>query len=145
MALAGGAVLLSMMLMTVADVVLRYGFNRPFEGSQEVTQFSMSLIVFLAIAHCGLVGGHISVDLFERALDRPSLRAIPALIAWAGAILFAVVAWRTGLEAIATTSKVSNMMFIPHYPFMLATAFGSAMLAVVLLIQGARSLRGRTQ
>ncbi len=41
LALGAGTVLLFLMLMTVGDVVLRYVFNTPFEGSQEVTEFSM--------------------------------------------------------------------------------------------------------
>ena len=145
MALVGGIGLLLLMVMTVADVVLRYVFNRPFEGSQEVTQLSMAIIVFLGIAYCGWTGGHISVDLFEKALDRPALRLLPLVIAWAGGLLFSVIAWQTAREALATTYKTSNMMFIPFYPFMLVAAFGSAMFAVVLFIQGINSVRRRPE
>jgi TRAP-type C4-dicarboxylate transport system permease small subunit len=38
----------------------------------------MALIVFLGIAYCGWTGGHIAVDVFEKWLDRPSLRFLPA-------------------------------------------------------------------
>ena len=145
LALGAGTVLLFLMLMTVGDVVLRYVFNTPFEGSQEVTEFSMSLIVFLTLAYCGWTGGHISVDLFEKLLDRPALRIIPLLIAWAGAALFAAVAWRTAVEALSTSTKVSNMMFIPYWPFMLVAAFGSAVFALVLFIQGLQSLGRKSE
>jgi TRAP-type C4-dicarboxylate transport system permease small subunit len=140
LALASGVVLLAMMAMTTVDVILRYIFNSPLEGSREMTQFAMVLIVFLAMAYCGLTGGHIAVDLFEKALDRPSLRLLPALIAWAGAAVFVVITWRTLVEAFATSSKVTNMMFIPYFPFMLVTAFGSAMFALVLMVQGWQAL-----
>jgi TRAP-type C4-dicarboxylate transport system permease small subunit len=140
LALASGVVLLAMMGMTTIDVVLRYVFNHAFEGSREVTEFSMVLIVFLGMAYCGLTGGHIAVDLFEKALDRPSLRLLPALIAWSGAAVFLAITWRTLIEAFATSSKVTNMMFIPYFPFMLVTAFGSAMFALVLLVQGWQAL-----
>lgn len=140
LALASGIVLLAMMAMTTFDVVMRYVFNHAFEGSREVTEFSMVLIVFFAMAYCGLAGGHIAVDLFEKALDRPSLRLLPVAIAWSGAALFTVITWRTTIEAFATSSKVTNMMFIPYFPFMLVTAFGSAMFALVLLLQGWQAL-----
>lgn len=133
--------LLLLMGYTVVDVVLRYGFNRPFSGSLEFTEFSMTLIVFLAIAYTGWTGGHISVDLFEKVLDRPALRVLPAIIAFTGALLIAVMAWRAMLETIATLPQVSNMLRWPHYPFRFTVAFGSAMFAIVLFVQGVRALR----
>jgi TRAP-type transport system small permease protein len=141
LALASGGVLLLLMAYTVLDVVLRYVFNAPFSGSLEVTEFAMALIVFLAIAYCGWTGGHIAVDLFEKALDRPGLRLLPAVISFVGAALFALIAWRVTLEALATFSQVSNMLRMPHYPFRFTVAFGSAMFALVMFIQGVTALR----
>ncbi|MPZ56959.1 MAG: TRAP transporter small permease subunit [Rhizobiales bacterium] len=141
--LAAGGVLLLLMAVTVLDVLLRYVFNAPLASAWEFTEFSMALIVFLGIAYCGWTGGHIAVDVFEKWLDRPSLRFLPALIAFVGAALFALIAYRATLETVATIDQVSNMLRWPHYPFRFTVAFGSAMLAVVLAIQGAQSLRRR--
>lgn len=141
LALASGGILLLLMVYTVLDVVLRYLFNAPFSGSLEVTEFAMALIVFLAIAHCGWTGGHISVDLFEAALARPGLRYLPAVLSLTGAILFAVIAWCVVVETLATLGQVSNMLRMPHYPFRFAVAFGSAMFALVMLVQGVAALR----
>lgn len=143
LAVLSGLVLLLMMLGTVADVVMRYVFNAPFRGSLELTEFAMSLIVFLAMAHCGWTGGHIAVDLLERWLDRPWLRFLPALLSIIGAALFAVMTYQVAVEALATTSKVSNMMRIPHYPFKLAVAFGAAMFSLTLLLEAIKAMRGR--
>ena len=141
MALAAGYILLLLMLVTVFDVVMRYVFNRPLASAWEFTEFSMALIVFLAIAYCGWIGGHISVDLFEKWLDRPGLRYLPAILSFVSAALFAVIAYEAARETIATIGQVSNMLRWPHFPFRFAVAFGSAMYAIVLVIQGVRSLR----
>jgi TRAP-type transport system small permease protein len=141
LALAAGVVLLALMMFTVADVVLRYVFNKPFRSVFEYTEFSMALIVFLSIAYTGWTGGHISVDVFERFLDRPSLRFLPATLALIGSALFALIAYRTTLETIATISQFSNMLRWPHYPFRFTVAFGSAVFAVVLFIQAIQALR----
>jgi TRAP-type C4-dicarboxylate transport system permease small subunit len=141
LALAGGVVLLLLMAVTVVDVVMRYVFNAPLASAWEFTEFSMTLIVFLGIAYCGWTGGHIAVDLLEAWLDRPSLRFLPALIAFTGALLFALVAYRATLETLATIQQVSNMLRWPHYPFRFTAAFGSAMFAIVLFIQGVEALR----
>jgi TRAP-type C4-dicarboxylate transport system permease small subunit len=140
LALASGFILLFVMVYTVADVVMRYAFNRPFSGSVEVTEFSMSLIVFLALPFTGWVGAHISVDLFEKFLDRPALRLLPSVIAFMGAALFALIAWRVMLETSATLNQTSNMLRMPHYPFRLAVAFCSLLFAIVLLVQGWQAL-----
>jgi len=134
-ALAGGWVLMLLMGYTVLDVVLRYVFNRPFSGSLEITEFAMSVIVFLGIAYCGWVGGHVAVDILERPLEDPRLRFVPAILTFIGAVLFAAIAWLTAVDALTSMHRISNMMRWPHYPFQLTVAFGSAMYAIVLFIQ----------
>ncbi len=135
LALAAGIVLIGLMVFTVADVVLRYAFNLPFRSVFEFTEFSMALIVFLAIAYTGWTGGHIAVDVFASFLDRPSLRFLPPLLALVGSVLFAIIAYRSTLETIATLDQTSNLLRWPHYPFRFTVAFGSAMLAIVLFVQ----------
>jgi TRAP-type transport system small permease protein len=143
LALAAGVIMLLLMLVTVLDVVLRYVFNKPLASAWEFTEFSMALIVFLSIAYCGWTGGHIAVDVFARWLDRPSLRFLPAVLSFIGAALFALIAYRATLETIATIDQVSNMLRWPFYPFRFTVAFGSAIFAVVLLIQGIQSAAQR--
>lgn len=141
LALVAGICLLLLMLFTVIDVFLRYLFNAPLRSIYEFTEYMMALIVFLGIAYCGWTGGHIAVDVFARWLERPSLRFLPAILSFVGAALFALIAYRSTLETIATIDQFSNLLRWPHYPFRFAAAFGSAMLAIVLAVQGARHLR----
>jgi TRAP-type C4-dicarboxylate transport system permease small subunit len=103
----------------------------------------MAAIVFLGLAYTGWVGGHIAVDLFEKWLDRPGLRILTAAIAFVGAGLFFVVAYRAALETIATIGQVSNRLGWPHYPFRFTVVIGSALLAIVLVVQGVQALRSR--
>jgi TRAP-type C4-dicarboxylate transport system permease small subunit len=143
LALASGCVLLALMVFTVADVIMRAAFDRPFSGSIEFTEFCMALIVFLAIPYAGWVGAHISVDLFEKYLDRPSLRLLPALISFIGSALFVLIAWRVTLETTATIHQVSNMMRMPHYPFRFTVAFCCLLFALVLFVRGVQALERR--
>jgi TRAP-type C4-dicarboxylate transport system permease small subunit len=140
-ALLGGVALMLLMFYTVLDVTMRYGFNRPFSGSLEFTEFMMTVIVSLGLAYCGWTGGHVAVDIFEQPLEDPRLRWVPALLTFISAILFAVIAWESAREALGSMQRVSNMMRWPHYPFQLNVAFGSALFAVVLLIQSIRAFR----
>lgn len=145
LSLAAGGVVMLLMVYTVADVFLRYVFNRPFSGSLEITEFAMAAIVFLGIAYCGWTGGHVAVDILERPLEDPRLRFIPVILTFVSAVLFAAIAYLTAVEAFGSLHRVSNMLRWPLYPFQLIVAFGSAMYAIVLLIQAAQSLRGKTK
>ena len=141
LALAGGWVLMLLMIYTVIDVVLRYVFNHPFRGSLEITEFAMSMIVFLGIAYCGWLGGHVAVDILERPLEDPRLRFVPVILSLVSAALFAAIAWLTAADAISASHRISNMMRWPHWPFQAIVAFGAAMYAIVLAIQGVQALR----
>jgi TRAP-type C4-dicarboxylate transport system permease small subunit len=141
LAYVSGVLILLLVAFTVIDVFLRYVFNTPLKSVYEFTEFIMAAIVFLGIAYTGWVGGHIAVDVFAKWLDQPALRFLNAAIAFAGAALFALIAYRATLETIATITQVSNRLGWPHYPFRFTTAFGCALFAIVLFVQGIQALR----
>jgi len=135
MSLAAGWIIVALMIYTAVDVVLRYVFNKPFSGSLEITEFAMSAIVFLGIAYCGWVGGHVSVDMIDKGMNSRPMRLARALLLLAGAITLGAMAWLTAHEALSSMHRISNMMRWPHYPFQLIVALGSAMYCIVLLKQ----------
>jgi TRAP-type C4-dicarboxylate transport system permease small subunit len=88
-----GAILLAvMMVLTCADVFMRYVLLRPILGSNEMTEFLLGGVVFAGLA---LVTGrreHIVVTLFEPAL----LRIMPNFYKW-----IAIVCNFVGIVAVA--------------------------------------------
>ena len=144
LAYISGGIIIVLMLFTVVDVVLRNVFNAPLKSVYEFTEFVMAAIVFLGIAYTGWTGGHIAVDMFVKWLDQPRWRWITALLAYLGAALFAVIAYRATLETIATIDQVSNRLAWPHYPFRFTVALGCALYAIVLAVQGTQVLRRRS-
>jgi TRAP-type C4-dicarboxylate transport system permease small subunit len=143
LACISGVIIIALMVFTVVDVFVRNVFNAPLKSVYEFTEFTMAAIVFLGIAYTGWTGGHIAVDMFVKWLDQPRWRWITALLAYLGAALFALIAYRATLETIDTIAQVSNRLGWPHYPFRFTVAFGCALFAVVLAIQGSQVLRRR--
>jgi TRAP-type C4-dicarboxylate transport system permease small subunit len=145
LALCGGAVLLGLMALVAFDIVMRRVINQPFLGGFEMTELAMAVIVALGLPYCAVLGSHVAVDLFAKWLDRPALRWIDVVIHLAGAVLLAVVAWRTTLYALGSYrfGDATNMMAIPKYPFQLVTAASAALFALVLFVQAAKAARGR--
>lgn len=137
LAMAAGIVLAAMMLLTVADVGLRWIFNYPIIGTTEITESMMACIAFFALAWCAAEKSHLKVDL---VLDRfsPWVQAvIDSLTTLAGLCLVALIAWRSFLEGMAVQEMnlISSLIKIPAYPFYYVIAAGSAMLCVVMAIQ----------
>lgn len=90
-----------MMLLTVADVVLRATVNRPIRGMYELVELLLACTFFVALPAVFLRDGHIVVDVVDGAAPK----ALPALKRAAGAIavaILAVMAWQ-GWKAAAET------------------------------------------
>jgi len=143
LAYVGGAALLALMGLILFDVLMRYVLRLPFLGGFELTELTMVLIVAFGLPYCAATDGHVSVDLLAPALDRPSLRWIPVVLNFAGAVLMAVMSWQAALYAAGSAERgeATNMLGVQIYPFQLVIAASTAVFAVVLLVQAWRALR----
>ncbi len=65
--LLGMVILFVMMMLTVADVVGRYFFNHPVQGTNEITGLLLVLVAASALAFSQIKKGHIRVDLITQS------------------------------------------------------------------------------
>ena len=79
-AMIGTLALIGEVCVILADVVGRY-FGSPLRGAQDVSQMGMVIIVFGGMALCDKLGGHVAVDVFERAYPAFLNRAIDIVAA----------------------------------------------------------------
>jgi TRAP-type C4-dicarboxylate transport system permease small subunit len=130
----GAAALVAMMLLTVADVFLRYAFNRPILGTMEITEFMMVTMVYPALVWCTLRKAHVKVTL---VVSRFSL-VVQALFDSISSLLclglFSFISWHNFLAARDKwrTGEVSELLGIPLYPFYLIVAIGCGMVGLLL-------------
>lgn len=143
LAIAGGVVLMGMVLLTVVDVGLRK-FHEPIFGRQNISELALLVVVFLAIPYCGRVKGHVSVDLIGTFAGPRFLRVTDVLVNLIGAGIFGILTWRAliAAEHAIKIERVSNLLDIPHWPFYYVIALGSALYAVVQIIEAARAFAG---
>ena len=126
-----------MMLLTVADVFLRYAVKSPIPDSQQMTEYLMVCVAFLGMAWVAIKGEHITVDL---VVPRFSLRVqaiFDSVTYLLGLGVVVLISWRSFLEApsVRETGWSSLLLDIPQYPFFIVLGFGLAVLAVVMFIQ----------
>ena len=146
LAYGAGVGLVALTLLTVADVALRYLFNAPIFGAQDISELGLAAVVFGALAYCGRSGGHVAVDLLAERLGAGFVRWSDGFVRIAGAAVFALLAWRAwlaGLDA-GEFSEASNLLAIPYQPFYAVIALGAALYALILFLEALAGLRDRS-
>lgn len=109
----GAAALAFMMAVVFVDVVGRNLLNKPLPWGTELLEVVVAVMVFALYPVLALRSGHITVDLIT---VRPALQRLQRLLsAGVGALLFAVIAWCTGRQAMRSASygDASPLLQIP--------------------------------
>jgi TRAP-type C4-dicarboxylate transport system permease small subunit len=131
--------LAAMMLVTVADVILRAASNRPIRGTLEIVELLLACSFFLALPATFLRDEHIVVDIVDGMAPRwvPLLRRVAALLA---VLVMAVMAWQGWIAArdALMFNDVTSDLAIPRIWYwvpVLAGMIGGAIAAAVMLLQ----------
>jgi len=131
----GGAALVFMMGLTVADVVLRNLFSIVVPGGLELTGLMMILVALSTLSLAEIEQSHIQVDMVLKAL--PDFVRLPTI---AGGLLLTlatmvVAALRILGQAayLKSNAIVSGVLRLPEWPFVLFAAFFVLLFALALL------------
>lgn len=114
-ALLGGGTLLGLIVMSLVSIVGRKLADAPITGDVELMQGGTAMAAAALLPYCTIQGEHLRVDFFtERApawLRRPLDGVADLLLA----TVMAVLAWRTGLQAmdIREAQEVTPLLSIP--------------------------------
>ena len=137
----GGAALVVLLGVTVAEVFWRYVLNDSLLWAEDVSTMSLAVVVAAAVAYGAREGSHVCVNLIGRFAGRRVTRITDAVARLLGVAVAAVAAYALfvhggcGLPCGAVTGSVS----IPHTPFYYA--LGMSMAAYGLLL-GSQLLLG---
>ncbi len=131
-----------MMLLTVADVTLRYFLSLPILGATELTENMMACLAFLALAWCAVERSHLRVDVVMIMFPPRVQSFVDSITSLAGLCLVGLMAWRGFVEATVVKDLhiESSLLGIPAFPFYYVMAAGFAMLCMVMMIQFAEDL-----
>jgi len=133
----GMVVLILMMLLTVADVFLRFAFNKPLLGTVELCEYMMVAVVFLALPLCAIREKNVRVEVLAVRLPPKLLALVDVITCFLSLGILALITWQGFLEFndMLKVKRVSNMLSVPAYPFHLILAISSLILCGVLLIK----------
>ena len=136
------AALIFIMLLTCADVVMRF-FGSPIPGTYELVGYFGSVIISFGMAHTSIERGHIAVNLLVDRLPPRAQTIIEGVGNIAAAVLFGILAWQCQVYArdILETGEISPTLGMPTWPFVFGLATGSGMLSLVLFVDALRQLK----
>lgn len=125
-AIAGGFVLIGMILLVVVSVLGRAIFLLPVPGDFEIVGIACGIAVFLFLPYCYLQRGNVVVDLFVAHLPPAITRMLDAFAALIFALVSALFAWRMTFGLIDTLhyQDISMIVGVPlwwAYPFAVAS------------------------
>jgi TRAP-type C4-dicarboxylate transport system permease small subunit len=137
--------LVLMMLHVTADVLMKYFFNSPIEGTFEtVTYYYMISIVFLPLAMVELRNEHIYVDLFVRRLPERIQQGIFIFACFTGIVYFSIMTFQTFIDALKATAEretvMSNYLFYV-WPSRWALPIGMGCMVLALALNIGRALQ----
>ena len=87
-----GVAIVVMMLLTCADVVLRY-FRKPIPGTYELVCFLGAAAVAFSMAHTSVEKGHVAVTFVISLFPRRIQGLIESITTIFGLFFFSLIAW----------------------------------------------------
>ena len=89
-----------MLLVTVADVVLRNLFRYPLRGQYELVELGLSATVFLALPAVFLQGAHLVVDVADHFVGARAKRALDLFGGAAALGAIALILWQIAPQSL---------------------------------------------
>ena len=131
--IAASLLLLCLMLLTFADVVARYLFNRPIRGGFEITEMLLLVLIFAGLPLVSHADEHVTMDFIDRLLPPRALGAMVRVVHGVVAGLFLFLSWQVFLKAerISRYGDTTDVLLIAIGPFVY---FMAAMVLLTALV-----------
>lgn len=135
LALVGGAVLVSIALMSAVSIIGRAVLSRPIQGDYELVQSGCAVFVACCLPLTQLRYANIIVDFFTTRASPRTQALLDAAGALTVAIVMALVAWRTTVGTIDMRSagQTSTILGVPTWFTYAAMLPGLALCAIAAL------------
>jgi TRAP-type C4-dicarboxylate transport system permease small subunit len=136
--------LAAMMLLTVADVVLRSFFAIPIRGTSELIELGLAASVFLALPAVFLRDEHLVVDVVDQFASRPLVRLLDLAGAVISLAVLALMAWQMVplARTMAEFGDVTSNLSIPKLYYWVPVLVGVIASAAATLFFIVRWRRG---
>jgi TRAP-type C4-dicarboxylate transport system permease small subunit len=136
--------LAAMMLLTVADVVLRAFYSSPIRGMLELVELGLACTIFVALPAVFLRDEHLVVDVIDHFFKPKVIRILDLLGALVSLAVLVVMAWQMAPLArlMHEFGDVTSDLSIPKIYYWIPVLFGVVTSALATLVFILRWRRG---
>lgn len=131
--------MLLIMLIVFGDVVMRYGFNRPFSWAYDlISVYLMAGVFFLVLSDAHARRAHVSVDILQQKFPPLIARISEIVTCCVGIVVFALIAWlgwQRALGSFRSNEVLAGAIPWPMWPSIVLVPFGAGLLALRLALQ----------
>jgi C4-dicarboxylate transporter DctQ subunit len=119
---------------------MRFITGMSFTPMKELSEYALSILVFLTIPYCAFRGAHVVVDLVTMHLSRHTQARVEAVICLLSVMLCGLITWQLFVRGVAAmnSGEESTMLRIWLAPFVFIAGIGFLMLALIYLMQWLR-------
>jgi len=134
---AAGFCCFAMMVLVACNVIGRKVFNFPITGTIELVQILFALTVGLALAHCAVMGGHITIDFVAEYLPERIQKIARRITVTITIVTVAVSGWMLVgyADTLRETGRYTGSLKIAYYPFVYLIAIGFFIFALVEIVK----------
>jgi TRAP-type C4-dicarboxylate transport system permease small subunit len=138
-----GSILVFLVLMTLADVILR-NFGHPITGSMEIIQFGGCMVFGFSVPYATFLKAQVQVDLVIEKLKPDTQRTVNIITRIVGILVFLFVAYNFYLYGIDVkkTGETTSSFKLPYYPLTFALAFSFLLQSLTVLYDLIETIRG---
>ena len=137
-ALAGGMLLIGVMVMTVISVFGRYLLNAPIPGDYEITELACAVAVFAFFPYCHTKNGNIVVEFFTERMRPRHKAALDTVHNSVFTIVAGLITWRLFVGGMhkfmdaETTLYLAIPLHWAYFPALLGAVLLTVVCAVVV-------------
>jgi TRAP-type mannitol/chloroaromatic compound transport system permease small subunit len=120
-ALAGGALFLALVAMSLVSIVGRKLISMPVPGDIEMMQMGTAVAASALLAYCEMRGSHLRVDFFTAWMSPQNRAWLDGVAHLLLAFVAVLVAWRTAVAAVSNFESGETSMML-GWPVWIAIA-----------------------
>ena len=135
-----------MILLTVADVILRY-FKKPIVGTYEMVGLSGAVIIGFSLPFTSLMKGHVNVDFLTMKLSAKGRKIFSFVTKCLGIVLFLIIGWNLILQGMDfhKVGEVTPTRHLPIYPVLYGIGICCFLESLALLCDVVKILGGKDE
>lgn len=135
-----------MTVIMLMEVIGRYLFNSPFIWSLEAVNHLLIIVLLFGIPECTRKNGHIRMDLLNRRMPSWARRAVEALYALIGMMVFSLIAKKAGAEIgyLKSIPVTTEFLGLPIWLYYTGIVFLSALMILMFALRLMRAVRAPT-